>query len=158
MHPPFGEIMKYEKPALSFEEQADKLICRGLVADRDSLIARLKVTSYYWLSAYLYPFRRQEEAYNPGITLDTVLRLDAIESIEVQVRTQLCFHFAHAHGPFEYLNQSNFPNFDRAKDDFGRWQRKALEQMERGRQPKGREDFVLHYYQKYGDAERVLPI
>jgi abortive infection bacteriophage resistance protein len=162
--------MKYEKPALSFEEQADKLLGRGLVADRASLIARLRVTNYYRLSAYLYPFRDGEDAYQPGTRLETVLRLydfdhrlrvlllDAIESVEVHIRTQLCYHFSRAYGPFAYLNPTNFPNFSLPRDDFGKWERKLREQMERGQQPKNREDFVVHFYQKYGDIEGVLPI
>jgi len=36
--------MKYEKPPLTFEQQADKLIQRGLVADRDFLIDRYKMS------------------------------------------------------------------------------------------------------------------
>ncbi|MFM8830728.1 MAG: hypothetical protein ACKOHM_06955 [Spartobacteria bacterium] len=48
--------MIYSKEALSLEEQADRLIGRGLIADRDELIGRLKVVNYYRLSGYLYPF------------------------------------------------------------------------------------------------------
>jgi len=32
----FGGVVIYDKPALSFEEQADQLIARGLVADRST--------------------------------------------------------------------------------------------------------------------------
>jgi abortive infection bacteriophage resistance protein len=162
--------MKYEKPALTFEELADKLLRRGMIADYGDLIAKLKVTSYFRLSAYLYPFRNGDDALKPGTTLAAVQRLydfdqrlrtsvlDAIESIEVHARTQLAHHFAHRHGPFAYLDPANFPNFDMDKGDFDRWERKLKEQMNRGRQPKGKEDFVLHFYRKYGDSEDLLPI
>ncbi|MCX7025327.1 MAG: Abi family protein [Spirochaetes bacterium] len=162
--------MKYEKPALSFDEQADKILGRGLVADRSDLIARLKVTNYYRLSSYLFPFRDGVDSYRPGTTLESILRLydfdqclrnivlDAVESIEVQVRTQLTYHFAHAHGPFSYLDSANFPNFNPIRGDFGKWEKKLKEQMERGKLPKGKEDFVLHFYKKYGDEEDRLPI
>ena len=49
--------MKYTKPPLTFEEQADQLIKRGLIADRDTLVSRLKSVSYYRLSGYWHPFR-----------------------------------------------------------------------------------------------------
>ena len=39
--------MKYEKAALTFEEQATQLINRGLIADHRQLIERLQATNYY---------------------------------------------------------------------------------------------------------------
>ena len=42
--------MKYEKEALSLEAQADKLLARGVVADREELIRRLQAVNYYRLS------------------------------------------------------------------------------------------------------------
>ena len=44
--------MKYTKPALSFEQQADQLLNRGFQADRTRLIETLSRVSYYLLSAY----------------------------------------------------------------------------------------------------------
>lgn len=44
--------MKYTKPPLTFEQQADLLLGRGLSADRPTLLARLQAVSYYRLSAY----------------------------------------------------------------------------------------------------------
>jgi abortive infection bacteriophage resistance protein len=45
--------MEYAKKPTTFEEQADKLLSRGLVADREELLQRLKAVSYYRLSGYL---------------------------------------------------------------------------------------------------------
>ena len=42
--------MKCTKPPLTLEGQADQLLSRGLEADRDELIARLRSVSYYRLS------------------------------------------------------------------------------------------------------------
>lgn len=163
-------MSRYDKQALSFEAQADKLIERGLVADRADLIARLQVTNYYRLTGYLYTFREADHSYRAGTTLEMVWRLytfdhrlrllmlDAIESIEVHVRTQLAYHFAHAYGAFGYLDAGNLPNFDVSRGDFNRWETKLLEQMQRSRQPKGREDFVIHFFTKYGDTHSILPI
>ncbi len=68
--------MKYTKRALSFEEQADLLLNRGLQADRDDLIKRLSSTSYFRLSGYLYPFRENgSENYREGTSLDQVWAL-----------------------------------------------------------------------------------
>ena len=163
-------MSRYEKPALTFEAQADKMSGRGLVADRNSLIARLQTTNHYRLSAYLYTFRADHELYRPGTTLDQVFRLysfdhrlrmlllDAIEGIEVHIRTQLAYHFAHAHGPFSYLDPASFPNFDARRKDFEKWESKLREQTARSRDIKGREDFVIHFFQKYGDMHQTLPV
>lgn len=88
--------MKYEKLALSFEQQADRLISRGLiVADKAALIQQLRSVNYYRLSAYWYPFKRvdpetKEEKFAPNISFDMIwrrytfdrqLRLLAIEAL-----------------------------------------------------------------------------
>jgi len=50
--------MKYTKPALSFEKQAQLLLDRGLIApDKDVLVKCLSTINYYRLSAYWYPFK-----------------------------------------------------------------------------------------------------
>ena len=64
--------MKYEKPPLTFLQQADLLIARGLSADRDTLIARLKAVSYYRLSGYWDPFQSADNSFKEGANLDTV--------------------------------------------------------------------------------------
>jgi len=58
--------MEYTKPPLTFKQQAEKLIKRGLECDKKLLIERLKSVSYYRLSGYLYPFRNSDETYRPG--------------------------------------------------------------------------------------------
>ena len=66
--------VKYTKPALSFEQQADQLLNRGFQADRTRLIETLSRVSYYRLSAYWHPFKRPDESFAPGTTLDKVWR------------------------------------------------------------------------------------
>ena len=58
--------MEYTKPSLTYEEQADVLISRGLLADRDVLIATLQNVNYYRLSGYLYPFRNADDSFLDG--------------------------------------------------------------------------------------------
>lgn len=65
--------MIYNKPALTFEAQADQLLARGLIANRNELIARLQAVNCYRLSGYLYPFRvLPSETFPPGAKLTTV--------------------------------------------------------------------------------------
>jgi abortive infection bacteriophage resistance protein len=159
--------MRYEKQPKTFPEQADLLLSRGLIADREQLIRRLHVTSYFRLTGYLHPFRdKDSDHYQPGTSLEQVwkicvfdqrlrtLLLDAIEAIEVHVRTQLAYHFAHDHGAFAYTDARHFPNL--AGDQFILWQRKLDDQMERSQ--RSREEFVAHFFAKYGDEHRRLPV
>ncbi|RKX35668.1 MAG: DNA-binding protein [Verrucomicrobia bacterium] len=159
--------MKYNKPALTFEQQAEQLIGRGLIADKEQLVQRLEATSYFRLSGYLYPFRaRGSDKFQSGTTLESVWRLclfdqrlrtlliDAIEAIEVFTRTQLAYHFAHLHGPFGYHNPKCLPQL--RPDAFLKWQRKLDDQVDRCLRSK--EEFHVHFFNRYGDEHSRPPI
>jgi len=162
--------MKYEKPAKTCEEQADLLLSRGLVADRNELITVLTQINYYRLSTYLYTFRDGTDNFLPGTSLQQILRLyefdhelrilliDIIEGIEILVRSRLAYFFALKHGPFAWRDPKVFPNFNPAYDDFVRWQDKLTEQTRRSREQKSNEDTVVHFFKKYGDLHDCLPI
>ncbi len=165
--------MKYEKVPLTFEAQADRLLGRGLIADRDELIKRLAAVNYYRLSGYLYPFRLPNDSYQTGTTLDIVWRryvfdrrlrvlvIDAIERIEVAVRTTLVYHLTYyilpgatePAGAFGYLDQRLFPGFKTASD-FLKWRSKLAMETDRAKSEK----FVQHFRTKYGDEHMELPI
>lgn len=123
--------MNYTKPALSFEQQAQRLLDRGLIApSKDALVSRLKAVNYYRLSAYWYPFKVTDpasgvESFTPNTTFETIWRryafdrelrllvMDAIERVEVAtLRTRMVEQFALLHGPFGYTEIRNFsPRF-----------------------------------------------
>lgn len=157
--------MKYSKRALSFADQADRLMARGLLADRAELIARLESVNYYRLSAYWYTFRAlgdPEDRLQPGTTLTVVwdryvfdrqlrlLVMDAIERVEVAIRTQLVNRHVLQHGPFGYLDRGTLPSI--SVEDH----RRFLDKI-RVEASNSREDFVLHYFGKYS-AEHDLPL
>lgn len=55
-------IASYEKPWLSFDEQLNKLVERGLVVEnRDKAINKLKHIGYYRLSGYWFPLRQRSD-------------------------------------------------------------------------------------------------
>ena len=112
--------MKYPKPALTFHEQFGLLASRGLaVPDPERAMRWLRHVSYFRLSAYFLPFKSGEN-FKPGTTFDRVaglyifdrklrlILLDAIERIEVALRTALTYEIAHRHGPFGYADAANF--------------------------------------------------
>lgn len=61
--------VKYTKCPLTFEQQADLLLSRNLVADKEILIARLRAVNYYRLSAYWHPFKQADNSFIPGTSL-----------------------------------------------------------------------------------------
>jgi len=87
-----------------------------------------------------------------------MLLLDAIEGVEILVRTQLAYHFAQRYGPFDWTRPELFPNFSAVHDDFNHWQIKLQEQTRRSREQKSNEDTVTHCFRKYGDSHDRLPI
>jgi len=140
------------------------LIERGLRADRETLIHRLTSVSYYRLSGYLYPFRQKNsDTFIEGTQLDLiwkrycfdrrlrVLLLDVIERIEVAVRTQLVHHFSHAYGPFGYCDENNLPKLSIA--EYISWRDSLQTETTRSK-----EAFKKHFFKKYGDSHRNLPI
>jgi len=156
--------MEYRKPPFTFEDQAELLLSRGLQADKNILITRLQAVNYYRLSAYLYPFKQKSsDAYRDNTTLDRIwsyytfdrqlrlLVMDAIERIEVAVRTQLVYQFSHKHGPFGYLNQLFFSKLD--GDRYKRWIDDMKDEIARSR-----ETFIEHFREKYGDCHEMPPI
>ncbi len=177
--------MKYKKEALTLEQQADRLIGRGLVGDREELITRLRMVNYYRLSGYLYPFRQSDQNYLPGTTLDEVWRrysfdrslrillLDVIERIEVAVRTSLVYHFVEKHGPFGHLDEKNLPKFKKRS-----WKRRLIRNTKslvklkgleltayqtwltslRNEKDRASESFVRHFRRTYGDSHDHLPL
>ena len=169
--------MKYEKLPISFEAQADQLLARGLAADRAELIRRLEAVNYYRLSGYLHPFRQRIETpgpgaevmvtvsddFKPGTTLELVwerytfdrrfrlLLMDAIERIEVSVRTRIVQDFSRKHGPFGHLLPQNLPNLK--VEDYLKWRTKLA-----GNAVRSQEKFAKHFFEKYGDEHPELPL
>jgi len=155
--------MRYAKPALTVDQQADQVLGRGLIADRDELISRLSEVNYYRLSAYWHPFRQQSiEALLPGTSLATVwdryvfdrqlrlLVMDAVERVEVSVKTRATNLFSLKHGAFGYLDRANFSRMSVGSH------RKLLDTI-RKEMGRSKEVFIQHYLRKY-TSETDLPL
>ena len=155
--------MEYKKVPLTFDEQADLLINRGLQAERDRLIFHLKSVNYYRISGYLYPFKMSDSKFKPGTTFEMVWRrytfdrrlrillLDAIERVEVAIRAQLVYRFSHSNGPFGHLDSVNLPKL--SPKEYGGLLNLLKEETERSK-----EIFVEHFKIKYGDKHIHLPL
>jgi len=102
----------YTKPPLSISEQVELLDSRGLIIGNKAKAEHyLSFISYYRLSGYAIAFEKinqgkREHQFKPGTTFEDILYLynfdrllrllvmDAIERIEVAVRTQICLKLA----------------------------------------------------------------
>ncbi len=162
--------MEYAKPHLSCAEQAEKLIRQGIIGDRTDMEQKLAGVSYYRLSAYWHPFRREltdaegkvryyftntnfELIWNHYL-FDRKLRLlfmDAIERIEVALRSRLVDYYTRDHSPFDYANDPHAA-------------RRVAELERQAGIVDGVCDFknckyacVRHFYSKYGDCHAHLP-
>lgn len=169
--------MRFEKQPLSVEQQVDLLLDRGMAGDRALMAERLRAVGYYRLTGYWHPFRKAvaqpvelpegaepDETFLPGTTFDTVWRLyafdrrlrvlmiDAIERLEIALRTQIASHHSKHHGPFGYaFDRASRPKFKRK--DFAEFYAGVLEELGRSKEP-----FIKHFYEKYGDEHDVPPL
>ncbi len=93
------------------------------VNDHDLLTSRLSEVNYYRLSAYWHPFRQPcSDHLQPGTCFETVwdryvfdrqlrvLTMDAIERVEISIRTRLVNRFILQHGAFGHIDRNNLPN------------------------------------------------
>jgi abortive infection bacteriophage resistance protein len=162
--------MNYIKPALTFEQQADLLIARGLqVNDKNELVEYLQRVNYYRLSGYWYIFKKVDpqtgdETLKPGTTFEKVVRyyefdrklrlllMDAIERIEVAIlRTRLVEMHTLKYGPFGYADIKTYnPKFN-AK------QFHQLLGSIADDESRSYEEFIKRYRQKYS-SEPYLPL
>ncbi|MCW7468190.1 Abi family protein [Leptospira kanakyensis] len=156
--------MKYTKPHLPYEKQADQLLERGLIADRAELIQKLSQVSYYRLSGYWFPFRDfPGEQFKPNTSLDEIwnryafdrrLRfhlLDGIERIEVYIRSRLTYEFTFQHGAFGYLEAKNFPGILPSEHH------KLIVKIEK-EVLRSSETFIEHFNKKYQDSHPLPPL
>ena len=151
--------MRYQKPPLTVDQQLVRFQQRGMViADPTAAKLALERISYYRFSAYALPWRNptNHSVYLPGITFDRVLAhyefdrvlrnfvWEAIEPIEVALRTRITQHLSITYGTFVHTDHRQFvptkpPHWDHAK-----WLAKVEEEAERSH-----EIFIDHYKKKY---------
>lgn len=77
--------------------------------------------------------------------------MDAIERVEVSVRTSLVYHHAHTHGAFGYIDHAYLPKLTETIH------KNFIEKLT-SETMYSREAFVIHFKNKYGDLHDSLPI
>lgn len=151
-------MISYGKPALTTSQQVDLLIRRGMhVADRGQAQQHLTHISYYRLRAYWLPFEQaaangDDHAFAAGIEFGTVLAIynfdralrllliDAIERVEISLRTRLANELSLRYGPFAHEEPGHFAHALR-------WQQ-CREELAK-EYDRSRETFAEHYRTQY---------
>jgi abortive infection bacteriophage resistance protein len=145
----------FVKPATTHGQQLAKLEQRGLIIE-DPCLAEfyLKHLNYYRLGAYWLTFEDNhiEHTFKPGARFNDVLNLyifdrelrllvlNAIERIEVSVRSQWAYQMGHCHGSHSYLEPSLSRNRNHWQNNLDR----LTEEVNRSD-----ETFIRHFANKY---------
>jgi abortive infection bacteriophage resistance protein len=157
----------YTKEHKTFQEQLEKLLERNLVvSNRQYALSKLEHINYYRLSAYFLPYQYKKESQHanlflPHTTFEEVIRLyyfdtelrkiifEAIEAIEIYLRTQIAYYHSQKYGAFGYLEISNLrTNYQK---EFDALHEDILKEKERSK-----EVFIKHFQEKYNTSD--LPI
>ena len=149
----------FNKPTKTFAEQIELLKARGMqFQDEQQAQFYLQQINYYRLGAYWLPFEESHSphCFKPNTQFEQVLELyifdrelrllilDAIERLEVAVRTRFAYELAHRHGCHAYLDGQYFkPPYQ--------WQR-LLESLT-GEINRADEVFIEHYKRTYDEPE-----
>ena len=160
-------ISSYQKPPLTFDEQLNLLEKKGLlIHNKQGAFRILSSISYERFKAYLIPFKckgssrqlKPETTFNNVCELyefDRELRLlvmDAVERVEVAVRTQLTYHIAHKYGMFAHENDSFFQKD--LEDEYQKWLEKIHKETKRSSKSN---ESVRNYKNKYKGFP-IIPI
>lgn len=148
--------MNFTKPAINIQEQIDKLKGRGLeIKDEAKAASYLSNISYYRLRAYTFPFQDNATNLHPfttKISFEEIINLyvfdrklralifDAIEKIEISLRTQIIYHWAIQYGSHWQLD----PALCRNGVGFATNYSKLTAEIGRSK-----ETFIAHYNNKY---------
>ncbi len=145
----------YSKPWLPYAEQVAQLVSRGLVvADPKTAETFLKHVNYFRLSGYCLAFEQARHQFLPGIAFediraayqfDLILRdllTEALEVVEIDLRTCFAHHFGQSHGAFGHTDPAKFfHRFEHAD-----WMIRLHDEVERSS-----ELFVQHFRNGYAE-------
>lgn len=157
--------MKYIKPPLALDAQVALLHARGMSGDHALIKRRLASVNYYRLSGYWFPFRQPDDTFRSGTSFEVVwdryvfdrrlrlLVMDALERIEVAIRTKLSYHHSLSYGAFAYATDPQSLPKLRPHELI-----KFLDKLRDEKRQGMKEQFVEHFDRKYGDEHAHLPI
>ena len=153
-------LVSYSKFPIPVAQQVALLASRGMNIEDPAFAEQiLSRVNYYRLSGYSRSFRIDgSDLFKPGASfarvvalyeLDRRLRLalmDAIERVEVAVRTTITSTYSARYGTFGHIHPNNFdPRFNHAE-----WTKKLNKEVE-----DSTEVFIAHYRKTYQEYPKV---
>lgn len=157
----------YKKEHKPFEEQLELLKKRNLIISNEKyVLTKLQHINYYRLSAYFLPFQYPKNSENknkflPKTTFEDIIKLyyfdtelrkiifEAIEVIEIYLRTQIAYYHSKSYDAFGYLDISTLRA--NKQTEFDELNQDILKEKERSK-----EVFIKHFRDKYKTND--LPI
>lgn len=152
---------KFTKPPLTLDKQINLLKSRGLsIPDEERAKAFLRQVQYARLRPYWHPLEvnPRTHRFKPGSSFEEIVRLyeldrrlrlltlEAIERIEVALRSQWAYELAHHSGPWAYKEVSLHASPKYHQDDLN----SLLKEWDRG---KGGDPILKHYHNTYKPNE-----
>jgi abortive infection bacteriophage resistance protein len=155
--------MLYDKAPITIEQQIKKLKLRGLSFQNENLAKKyLSHISYYRLAGYWWSMQTDNIAhkFKPNSTFENVIKIynfdadlrillfDAIEKIEISLRTKLIYHLSHYYDPWWFQNTDLFKDAPALI--------KSLEKM-REEVDRSKDIFIKEHKKKYKKDLRFPP-
>lgn len=156
----------YSKPFLSFDDQINLMQSRNLdIPDIPRAKMYLQQINYYRLSAYFLPFQASIDKFDKGTTFDHLIQtysfdrelrllvFDAIERIEIAIRTQFTYQLAQKYKTSHWQDDSNIfiksfvDKFGKTIDPYNDLQ----SIIQKAKNAKKAEVFIKHYTNVYNN-------
>lgn len=155
--------MEYNKPPKTFEEQVELLTSRGLIIKNEERAESiLREINYYRLRAYTIPFEITPHKFIEGTRIENIYSLyefdrklrkiifNAIEFIEISLRSVIAYNWSHKYGPFGHEKIQNF------KEKFN-WEDWIVKVHKQAEDKEESEIFITHFKNTYEEYPS-LPI
>lgn len=152
-------VMAYTKLPISITDQIALLKSRGLTFADEAYAAKvLEHISYYRFAAYLRPMESDKTTHqlHVGATFENALALyefdaklralifDAIQKIEITIRSKMIHEFSLAHGAFWFFHESCFTDKHRFVESMNVLEKELS---------RSKDEFIKEHIAKYGKAE-----
>lgn len=148
----------YSKPSLTFAQQLQQLLDRGMIIDdHQKALHVLENVSYYRISGYWYPLLadKSNHTFKPASSFETAFKLycfdrelrsliiSELEKIEVAIRARMIYVLSQKFGCFWFQDSTLFRNTQKFSNIH---LLKLKEEYERSD-----EEFIKAFRQKYSD-------
>ena len=152
-------VMAYTKLPISITDQIALLKSRGLTFADEAYAAKvLEHISYYRFAAYLRPMESDKTTHqlHVGATFENALALyefdaklralifDAIQKIEITIRSKMIHEFSLAHGAFWFFHESCFTDKHRFVESMNVLEKELS---------RSKDEFIKEHIAKYGKSE-----